>query len=219
MTSEQAALSLYQLLGAPLYALIQAETYAANATADFIERVGFEPTKAEKSGDELPREDMGKLRTISFKQERRTSEGQASTYKVEVPLLSILPIPALQVKEAELEFFVKIVDMISQKQLNYEEKTPPKKKGQEEKAPKAAPEEESSRVPVPAHPLDMKAMLGRGQPNAPRAPNSAFDMQVHIKIKVAQADPPAGLSRLFNLMEQSISSTRIDQPPPPAGQD
>ena len=51
-------------------------------------------------------------------------------------------------------------------------------------------------------------MLGRGQPNAPNRPESAFDMQVHIKIKVAQADPPAGLARLFNLMEQSISSTK-----------
>jgi hypothetical protein len=56
----------------------------------------------------------------------------------------------------------------------------------------------------------MKALLGRGQPNAPLAPDSAFDMQVHVKIKVVQADPPAGLARLFNLMEQSISSTKLE---------
>jgi hypothetical protein len=210
MTTEQAALSLYQLLGAPLYALIQAETYAANATADFIERVGFEPTKNEKGSSELPREDMGQLRTISFQQERRTSDGQAATYKVEVPLLSILPIPALQVKEAELEFFVKIVDTVSQKQTNSEDQASSKKKSREKKPAETVSTNESSRVPVPSHHLDMKAMLGRGQPNAPLAPNSAFDMQVHIKIKVAQADPPAGLSRLFNLMEQSISSTRLE---------
>lgn len=208
MSTEQAALSLYQLLAAPLYALVQAETYAANATADFIERVGFESQKREPSSTTPAHEDMGKLRTISFQQERRTAEGQAATYKVEVPLLSILPIPALQVKEADLEFFVKIVDMVSQEQR------PSRETGREVETEEASPLDESPRVPVPAPPLDMKAMLGRGQPRAPHAPNSAFDMQVHIKIKVVQADPPAGLGRLFNLMEQSISSTRVEEEEP-----
>jgi hypothetical protein len=111
----------------------------------------------------------------------------------------------LQIKEAELEFFVKIVDMVTQSQ--------PRRLN--EAAPQAAeaggepPPTGSQRVPIPPH-LDMKAMLGRGQPGAPRAPDTAFDMQVHIKIKVAQADPPAGLARLFNLMEQSISSTKLE---------
>ncbi len=40
--AEPTALSFYQLIGAPLYALIEAESYAADATAQFIERVGFE---------------------------------------------------------------------------------------------------------------------------------------------------------------------------------
>jgi len=194
---EQAALSLYQLIGAPLWALIEAEKYAATATKEFIEEVGFEPQKRETESTKPSYEDFGKLRTISFQQERRTAEGQAATYKVEVPMLSILPIPALQIKEAELEFYVKIVEMREWKQ-QYSLK-------------KAAPPDEGPRVPVAAPRLDMKAMLGRGQPRAPLAPNSAFDMQVHIKIKVVQADPPAGLGRLFNLMEKSISSTRIEE--------
>lgn len=211
MKIEQAALSLYQLLGAPLYALIQAETYAANATAEFIERVGFEPQVRQEGSEPAPQEDMGKLRTISFQQERRTPDGQGVSYKVEVPLLSILPIPALQIKEAELEFFVKIVDMVTQSQpQRLNETTPAGQQGQE---PAPAGEEPapimSRQMPLPPR-LDMKAMLGRGQPSAPRAPETAFDMQVHVKIKVAQADPPAGLARLFNLMEQSISSTKLE---------
>lgn len=201
MKIENAALSLYQLLGAPLFALIQAETYAANATADFIERVGFEPSEG---GAQPQQEDLGKLRTISFEQERRTADGQAAKYKVEVPLLSILPVPALQIKEADLEFFVKVVDIVSLEQQ--------KRQGQSKQAEEAGSETYptgSKRVPTPPH-MDMKALLGRGQPGAPRAPDSVFDMQVHVKIKVAQADPPAGLSRLFNLMEQSISSTKLE---------
>jgi hypothetical protein len=204
MKIEQAALSLYQLLGAPLYALIQAETYAANATADFIERVGFEQQPRQEGG-QPSQEDLGQLRKITFKQERRTADGQGATYQVEVPLLSILPIPALQIKEAELEFFVKIVDMVTQGRLQRSSEA-----GQAAEAASEPPPAGSQRVPVPPH-LDMKALLGRGQPGAPRAPDSAFDMQVYVKIKVAQADPPAGLARLFNLMEQSISSTRLEE--------
>ena len=204
MEKQQAALSLYQLVGAPLHALIEAETFAANATLDFIERVGFAPQTREAESAGPAHEDIGKLRTISFQQERRTAEGEPETYKVEVPLLSILPIPALQVKEAELEYFVKIVELVPRKERYFLRKT-----NQDAEEQEAASKDESPRVPLPAHPPDMKALLGRGQPGAPLAPDSAFDMQVHIKIKVAQADPPAGLGRLFSLMEKGISSTRV----------
>jgi hypothetical protein len=135
---------------------------------------------------------------------------------VEVPLLSILPIPALQIKEAELEFYVKIVDMITESQQSMDKgsKEGSRQPGQ---ARKEAVPAGSQRVPTPPL-LDMKAMLGRGQPNAPHLPDTAFNMQVHIKIKVAQADPPAGLARLFNLMEQSISSTKMEQSQPGANE-
>lgn len=218
MSLEQTALSLYQLLGAPLYALIQAETFAANATVEFIENVGFEAPQADADKKEAT-DDLGKLRTLTFRQERRDASGQAASYKVEVPLLSMLPIPALQIREADLEFFVKIVDMTTQSRAarsgrSAETEQPAAETEQpaaKAEQPAETPEPPGSRLlPLPGY-LDMKAMLGRGQPNAPRSPESAFDMQVYIKIKLAQADPPAGLSRVFNLLEQGVSSTRLEE--------
>lgn len=218
MNKETAATSLYQLLGAPLFALIEAERYAAHATAEFIKEMGFEQSEPPKgkvtSGSDLPRRELGKLRTLSFKQKRTTSEGQAAMFTVEVPLLSILPIPALQIKEAELEFFVKIVGLDTQATVPPKVQLSANKTGakvatsQENNEEKTSIPTESSLVSVREPHLNMKAMLGRGHPAHPLSPNSAFDMQVHIKIKVAQADPPAGLSRLFNLMEESISISR-----------
>ncbi len=201
---ENAALSLYQLLGAPLYALIEAESYAAEATANFIERVGFEGGQV--SPDEANR-DFGQLRTVSFKQERRDAAGEAASYKVEVPLLSILPIPAMQIREAELEFFVKIVDIIQQGRKTtggQPSTTEPKEENNTDALQKISG----------ARRIDFKTVMGRGPVNNDRAAKSAFDMQVHVKIKVEQADIPAGLSRLFNLMEQSITSTDITQTGP-----
>jgi hypothetical protein len=200
--AEPTALSFYQLIGAPLYALIEAESYAADATAQFIERVGFEPASTEDASDKK-REDLGKLRTISFRQEKRDASGAASSYKVEVPLLSVLPIPALQIREAELEFFVKIVDMLTEGQVGNQTQ-----KGEGEKNKMGEPGAQEKLVRTPPR-IDLKTMLGRGQPGAPVASKSAFDMQVRVKIKVEQADVPAGMARLFNLMEQSISSTPL----------
>ena len=203
--AEPAALSFYQLIGAPLYALIEAESYAADATAQFIERVGFEPA-APEGGQEKRREDLGKLRTISFRQEKRDSSGAATSFMVEVPLLSVLPIPALQIREAELEFFVKIIDTLTEaSQANQGQ---PGEAG-EGKPGEAASQEKLIRTPPR---IDLKTMMGRGQPGAPVTAKSAFDIQVRVKIKVEQADVPAGLARLFNLMEQSISSTPLPEP-------
>lgn len=200
---ERAALSFYQLLGAPLYALIEAESYAADATAQFIERVGFEGGQRDP---DQPRADMGKLRTISFTQERRDAEGLASSYKVEVPLLSILPIPAMQIRKAELDFFVRIVDTIIEdrprRAQNGAEQPDPAEEGEKPAGPGLIAD--SRRI-------DFKTTMGRRQTSGPPSSQSAFDMQVHVKIKIEQADIPAGLSRLFNLMEQSISSTRLSE--------
>lgn len=196
---ESAALSFYQLLGAPLYALIEAETYAADATAQFIERVGFE---AGQAGADQPGSELGDLRTISFKQERRDADGRAASYQVEVPLLSILPIPAMQIREAELDFYVKIVDMVLE---DSRRKPQPGEAGEAEDSTR-----DSLGMISDTRRIDFKTMMGRGQTvNDKPSGKSAFDMQVHVKIKVEQADVPAGLSRLFNLMEESITSTRL----------
>jgi hypothetical protein len=203
-TIESAALSFYQLLGAPLYALIEAESYAADATAEFIERVGFESGQREPN---QPNPDLGQLRTISFQQERRDADGRAASYKVEVPLLSILPIPAMQIREAELDFYVKIVDLVieDRRDLLTTEKngTEP---GEEETQPPNLSTLISDRKRI-----DFKTMMGQGKAPDAKGVRSAFDMQVHVKIKVEQADIPPGLSRLFNLMEESISSTRLSE--------
>jgi hypothetical protein len=121
--------------------------------------------------------------------------------------LSILPIPALQIREAELEFFVKIVDLVTQKQTK---STSPTTTGKEKAETPAGTQ---LIMPGPER-IHMKTMLGRGQATADIKPKSAFDMQVRVKIKVGQADIPAGLSRLFNLMEQSVSSTQLPDKKP-----
>lgn len=201
--AEQTALSFYQLIGAPLYALVEAETYAAEATAQFIERVGFQRPAGQQT--DRPPEDFGELRKVTFYQERRGPDSEPATYKVEVPLLSILPIPALQIKDAELEFAVKVVETIASSSSPRPSETP-------DDTSKEKPVEEGQRsklIPTPPR-VDLMTQMGRSRPSGPGIQRSQLDMQVYVKIRVEQADVPAGLSRLFNLMEESISSTQVE---------
>ena len=113
MAADQKGLSLYEIIGAPLHALVEAETHAARATAEFIRDFGFEKRPSESKGDVI--DDFGKLRTVTFIQEKRERDGELVQYRIEIPLLSLVPIPALQIKDAELEFYVKILETLRTK--------------------------------------------------------------------------------------------------------
>ncbi len=186
--ANQSAMSLYQLMGAPLQALVEAESNAAFATARFIREVGF--TEKPQDGSDKSLEDFGNLRMVTFKHERTDSNGDTRTFKVEVPLLSLVPIPALQIKDANLDFYVRIVDNPKVHQTMELENTEKNSlmKGFSETMPR-----------------DMKGTIGREQSDVSR--KSALDMQIKVNIRMEQADVPAGLGRLFNLMSENVSIT------------
>lgn len=93
-----AGLDMGMLIGGPLTAAADASVLLANATADFIERVGFE--------------NSGKARTVAFSYEKRTpnDDGTSSLdeLKVNVPLLAIVPIPNLQIDEVNVLFDMEV---------------------------------------------------------------------------------------------------------------
>jgi hypothetical protein len=215
MATDQKGLSLYEIIGAPLKALVEAETYAARATAEFIRDFGFKKEARDDQDDLL--DDFGKLRTVTFVQERRGRGGAVEKYRIEVPLLSLIPIPALQIKDAELEFYVKILETIRSKapappvaepknvgeQVRGEEE----KEGSEESAEAPAKNEKSSFFPESSRVEFMGAM---GRSFAGAEAKRSLDMQVRVKINVEQADIPAGMAKLFHIMEQGISGAPVD---------
>ena len=99
------SLPYHQLIGAPLVALIDAEAHAARASAEFLQSVGFirSPGVAEDS--------FGHLRTVTFTYLKQDVNGADVTEEIELPLLSLLPIPLLQIKDASLEFELKVTEI------------------------------------------------------------------------------------------------------------
>ncbi|WP_305042081.1 DUF2589 domain-containing protein [Geoalkalibacter sp.] len=175
------ALSLNQLIGAPLHAMIAAESQAAQATAAFIREFGFESGGGPEEAD-----DFGKLRMARFQQETTGVDGKPRRVRVEVPLLSLLPIPALQIRDAQVEFFVKIVDI-------------------QRGARRGVAAARGQELPD-LQPIDFKATLA---PDPASAGGRSTEMQMKVRINIHQADVPAGMARLFHLMEQGISAREL----------
>lgn len=203
-STEYTALSLYQLLGAPLRALVDAETHAADATASFIAKVGFEPgptaAAAEAGTPAAPTPaagpsggleawgELGKLRMAHF----HHTAPDGSVHVIDVPVLSLVPIPALQIKEATVEFAVKVVDTL----------------------PIAArPADRRLGLLDPPPAVDLKGSIARQGPPA-ASPGGATgtrqsETEMHVKVTMHQADVPSGLARLFNLMDAHVTADRV----------
>jgi len=207
------ALSLYQLIGAPLHALVDAEQQAAQATANYIREMGFlGPDEAVSEGD------YGGLRMVRFQHERRAPDGRRQSVRVEVPFLSMIPIPALQIRDAELEFLVKVVDIAS---MPAQALPAPAAEGAGDAAPEAAKKSAEAAEAARKDPFLSKLERDRVQFRAAlsRQPGPSsrgtLEMQIHMKIRVEQADVPAGMAKLFNLLEQNVRATEVEERPEP----
>ncbi|MEO1201670.1 MAG: DUF2589 domain-containing protein [Pseudomonadota bacterium] len=167
-------LSLAQLIGAPITALVDAEARSAMATERFIRHVGFD-------GGEGPGE-LGDLKMAKFTRKRRDNDG-VQEIDVQIPLLSMLPIPALQIRDAELDYTVRIVQT--------EIEQPPKRDDLNE--------------PLGAPDRDPEARLRASFARAPqRGERRSTDMLVKMKVRIEQADMPDGLAKLLALSSDSI---------------
>jgi hypothetical protein len=203
--SDRSARSLYELIGAPLMALVDAESQAAKATANFIKEMGFSVTHPDNEGS-AP-EDFGDLKMVTFRYQKRGADGKPLSFKVEVPLLSLLPIPALQIRDAEMEFLAKIIDYPKRHQIKPKED----EKAQGEKEGVSAEEEQAKKFSLAELPgRDLKATFGADYPDDSTSRQRRLDMVIKMKIKMQQADVPAGLGSLFNLMQENISISSND---------
>jgi len=176
--TDLSSVPLYQIIAAPLLALVQAETQASQATANFIQQVGFE------SATEDPRE-YGRLKVVTFRYSKTGVGGKVTNFVVEIPVLSIVPIPALAIREATIDFAVEINEVVELEQSTAINST------------ETTSGEDSSLEPKI---VAFKAGLGKQDSKS----------AMKINISVGQTDTPVGLLTLFRVMEQGIS-TRSEQ--------
>jgi hypothetical protein len=103
LSDEFKGLPIEDLIGAPLVATANAQGKLAAMTADFIKNVGVKSD--------------GSVSTVEFKYKTRNAEGTEVDNVVDVPLLSIVNIPALAVKRAEVAFTMEVKQQTAEKSV------------------------------------------------------------------------------------------------------
>ncbi|MGD1879783.1 MAG: DUF2589 domain-containing protein [Kiloniellaceae bacterium] len=199
---QSGVLSLAQLIGAPIHALVDAEAQSAMATARFIRAVGFTGPQAGRAGDAGGgMGDLGALQMARFTRKRRNTDGSEEDVEVQIPLLSMLPIPALQIKDAQLDYTVKIVqtEALPQRQAEVNRLIAPQDSG-----------------PLREPPATLRAAFARESRPGDRR---SVDMLVKMKLRIEQADMPGGLAQLLALATESSRQSKLEPPPPDSGPD
>jgi Protein of unknown function (DUF2589) len=190
------ALELHELLGSTMVAVVQADALAAKATLEYVETVGF-VAPAGEDGDAADETTAGgRLRMASFRYRKRDETNEVTDFVAEVPVLSLVPIPALQVKDATFSFAIKI-DAIT--------------KATDGPAPAAAPAVQPGPTPRLVEwlqPTRTKLIARPAAASGARTEEIRSAHHMEVKVTMAQADVPVGLERIFDLMDQAIQDRK-----------
>jgi hypothetical protein len=176
------AIRLFELLSAPMIAMVQADVQAARATVDFIESVGFVPETQPPS----PEGKMGRLRMAEFRYQKVDENGKVSDFTVSIPLLSLVPIPAIQIKQAKVGLTAKITDVIP-------EKAPPAR------AIAGSTILATRRLDILAKPVSSSGTKGQET-------RGSFDLE--LEITLGQADVTVGMEKVFQLLDQAVTERK-----------
>jgi hypothetical protein len=185
------ALPMEQIIGGPLQAIIQAQALAASATAEFIQSVGL---VAGQNGQLT-------ARTVDFKFQRKipgtqTTNGntvdiiKTEEVSLQVPLLTIVPVPFIRVQEATIDFEAKV----SSSTLN-----------QTDTQLGVSAEASGGFWGVK---FSVKASYSK---------QSKFQDQVNrsatltVNVKAVQDEIPAGLARVLDILETAVNDSDIEE--------
>jgi Protein of unknown function (DUF2589) len=167
MTALQSSSDLSSLIATPLIGLEHAGFSAAQAFLDVVREFGF----AGANGN-----DWGSFRYVSIVL-RRAHSPDASDLVVEIPLLSLIPLPMVEVRAAELEFDVSLLGFIEcEEKASFDLEL-------------GAPQRNGTRVLPALH--------------AAFASAGSRDPLMHIKLNVAPSAFPSGITTLLHLMKEA----------------
>jgi hypothetical protein len=170
------AMGLGDLLSMPLEALIEADAAAACATTEMIREYGFE-----REPDDPP-DALGRLRMLRFSYDELDAEGERIRRFVEVPLITLMALPLLNIKDARLEFSVDIFGAMKTETAPLPTAT--------RQARTAAPREERR---------TLLAQFSTAGPAAARTTATRASADLDLTVTLEQGDLPAGVSHLLRL--------------------
>lgn len=183
-----AELPMGALIGGPLKAIIEAQTAAAVATADFIKNIGF------KEGPDKVKEAV--MVSFKYQQPIQGSDGTVSMTpaQIDAPLLAIMPIPCLLVSEARIAFQMTVT--------------------QSECSEKAT--EGSAELGFEAGwgwgKVKVSGKISHKESQTRKTDTSA---KYDVEVKAAQAPVPEGLHRILDIFADAVKPKLLPAPAKP----
>lgn len=173
-------LPLQEMLGIAIADLARGESLAAQASLDFIQAVGF------RRRDDAEPDDLGELRMVSFRYRQLDPSGKETTREVQIPLLSLVPLPLLQISKAQIELAVR-VDEARRLPDTRKVKVPLSALGNERREHELL----GTVVPLPATSATQRDTAG--------LPTMMF------RVELSQADLPGGVQSLLRAMDKNVT--------------
>ena len=184
-------MELKDLISGPLVATIDADTISTRRYLSYLYELAFEsydPTTGK----------VGKLRSLEFNYRTSDSFG-IHNQKVSIPLLTLVPLPLLQVKEADFDFDIQIIDAVSvDKNSTFSLKSPEIASATQDDASEGL----RLRVSMAASNIEAGEDVKRRQ---------GLSANMKVKVKMQQADMPGGLSNLLSLTTNSLQIEDADE--------
>lgn len=179
---------LGEFIGSSLAAIVQADAQAAQTTLEFIETVGF---VASSESEDPGAVETGQLRMAEFRYSKLDENQEVAEFTAAVPLLSLVPIPAIQIKDAKLSFAAKITDI-----------------ARESPKSRSTPADARGKTVLSAsrHRLLTKPVASAGSKNEQVRGSFHFE----IELSLTRADLPLGVEKILNLMDQAIRDTKSE---------
>lgn len=168
-------------IGGPLQAAVEAQEMASLAQVNFIDEVGFEtdPNTFEK-----------KVRYVTFTYSKKVPVGTDSNelkdtdVTISVPFLSMLTVPSLRIDEMTINFNVKL-EMVAKTEVNT-----------------ALKYDTNFKSGIFFTKFNATSAYQRTTSSG-RTEQKEYNLSVHVK--AVNDEMPAGLERIFNLMQDSIA--------------
>lgn len=187
-------MELKDLISGPLVATIDADTISTRRYLSYLYELAFE------SYDPITGK-VGKLRALEFNYRTSDSFG-VHNHKVSIPLLTLVPLPLLQVKEADFDFDIQIIDAVSaDKNATFSLKSPEIASATQDDASEGL----RLRVSMAASNIEAGEEVKRRQ---------GLSANMKVKVKMRQADMPGGLSNLLSLTTNSLQIEEAEEQEP-----
>ena len=195
---ESIPLSLSETIGSLMTSLVDAQAQAARATVEFIEDIG-----TVEGSSEL--ETLHELRTVAFKYRKFDENFENKEFQVEVPLLGMVDIPLIAVKNATFHFNYKITQ--TTKEESVPSNTPLSINNSTRASNNLIVGKSIKALPI-ARPAKIVGKFEKKSSSSQASETGGLD----VTIELEKAAMPVGLERILEMLENAAMESQMEEP-------